>query len=137
MYIYIHIYYMYIILYIYAYIYIHIYYMYGTYHWRSFRSTYKKLAWVRFEHTTTEFRSDALTNWALKPWVQLALRATDEAPVKKRNFCWVNIHYFIFSLAIIFDMAFSDTYINITIWMALLQMYLAKLKLINTATQQQ
>ena len=27
-----------------------------------------------FEPTTTEFRSDALTDWAIRPWVQLALR---------------------------------------------------------------
>ena len=44
-------------------------------HWRSFRSSYRKLAWVGFEPTTTEFRSDALTDWATRPWVQLALRA--------------------------------------------------------------
>ena len=40
-----------------------------------FRSSYRKLAWVGFEPTTTEFRSDALTDWAIRPWVQLALRA--------------------------------------------------------------
>ena len=28
-----------------------------------------------FEPTTTEFRSDALTDWAITPWVQLPLRA--------------------------------------------------------------
>ena len=33
------------------------------------------LAWVGFEPTTTEFRSDALTDWATRLWVQLALRA--------------------------------------------------------------
>ena len=27
------------------------------YHWRIFRSSYRKLVWVRFEPTTTEFRS--------------------------------------------------------------------------------
>ena len=36
---------------------------------------YRKLAWVGFEPMTTEFRSDALTDWAIRPWVQLALRA--------------------------------------------------------------
>ena len=30
-----------------------------------FRSSYTKLAWVGFEPTTTEFRSDALTDWAI------------------------------------------------------------------------
>ena len=44
---------------------------YGIQHWRS----YRKLVWVGFEPTTTEFRSDALTNLAIRPWVQLALRA--------------------------------------------------------------
>ena len=48
---------------------------YGTHHWRIFRSSYEKLAWVGFEPTTTEFCSDALTDWATRPWVQLALRA--------------------------------------------------------------
>ena len=35
----------------------------------------RKLAWMGFESTTTEFCSDAWTNWAIRPWVQLALRA--------------------------------------------------------------
>ena len=48
---------------------------YGIHHWRIFRSSYRKLAWVGFEPTTTEFRSDALTDWAIRPWVQLTLRA--------------------------------------------------------------
>ena len=46
-----------------------------VYHWRNFRSTYRKLVWVGFEPTTTEFRSDAVPNWAIIPWVQPALRA--------------------------------------------------------------
>ena len=48
---------------------------YGIHHWRIFGSSYRKLAWVGFEPMTTEFRSDALTDWAIRPWVQLALRA--------------------------------------------------------------
>ena len=40
-----------------------------------FRSSYSKLARVGFQPTTTEFRSEALTNWAIRPWVQLTLRA--------------------------------------------------------------
>ena len=47
----------------------------SIHHWRILWSSYRKLAWVRFEPTTTEFRSNTLTNWAIKPWVQLALRA--------------------------------------------------------------
>ena len=34
-------------------------------------NSYRKLAWRGFEPTTT----DALTDWAVRPWVQLALRA--------------------------------------------------------------
>ena len=50
-------------------------YIYVIHHWRIFRSSCRKLAWVGFEPTTTEFCSDALTDWAIRPWVQLALRA--------------------------------------------------------------
>ena len=56
--------YVYILIYYIAYIYIYIYiYIYGIHHWRIFRSSYRKLAWVGFEPPTTEFRSDALTDW--------------------------------------------------------------------------
>ena len=41
----------------------------------DFWSSDKKVAWMVFEPKTTEFRSDALTNWAIKPRVQLELRA--------------------------------------------------------------
>ena len=47
---------------------------YGIHHCRIFRSSYRKLAWVGFEPTTTILRWDALTDWAIRPWVQLALR---------------------------------------------------------------
>ena len=62
--------------YIYIYIYIHIcMYIYGIHHWRILWSRYKKLIWVGFEPTTAEFRSEALADWAIMPWLQLALRA--------------------------------------------------------------
>ena len=48
---------------------------YGIYHWRILWSNYKKLVWVGFEPTATEFHSDALTDWAIRPWVQLTLSA--------------------------------------------------------------
>ena len=48
---------------------------YGIHHWRIFTSSDRKLARVWFEPTITEFRSDALTDWAIRPWIQLALRA--------------------------------------------------------------
>ena len=50
-------------------------YIYGIHHWRILRSSYRKLAWVKFEPTTNEFCSDALTDWTIRSWVQLALRA--------------------------------------------------------------
>ena len=48
----------------------------GAHHWKLLRSNFKKLAWEGFEPTTTEFCSSALTNWAIRPWVQLILRAS-------------------------------------------------------------
>ena len=48
---------------------------YGIHHWRILWNSYRKLAWVRFEPTTTEFRSDAVTDRAIWRWVQPALRA--------------------------------------------------------------
>ena len=43
----------------------------GIHHWRILWSSYRKLAWRGFEPTITA----ALTDWAVRPWVQLALRA--------------------------------------------------------------
>ena len=40
-----------------------------THHWRILWSSYKKLDWEGFEHTTTEFRSDVLTDWPIRTWV--------------------------------------------------------------------
>ena len=42
---------------------------YGIHHWRILWSSYKKLAWVTSEPTTTELHLDALTNWGIRPWV--------------------------------------------------------------------
>ena len=60
---------------IYTYIYIYIYI-------RIFRSSYRKLAWVVFECTTTGFRSDTLTDWPIRPCVQLTLRANFGQPLQ-------------------------------------------------------
>ena len=38
---------------------------YGIHHWRILLSSHRKLAWVRFEPTTTEFRSNALSYQAM------------------------------------------------------------------------
>ena len=44
---------------------------YDTHHWKIFRSSFRNLARVGFEPTTDEFRSNALTDWPIKPWVEL------------------------------------------------------------------
>ena len=61
----------YIYIYVYIHMYVYTYIIYGIHYWRFLWSSYRKLAWVGFEPTTTEFRSDALTDWAIRPWVQL------------------------------------------------------------------
>ena len=33
---------------------------------KGFWSSYRKLVWVKFQPTTTELRSDTLTNWAIR-----------------------------------------------------------------------
>ena len=45
-------------------------------HWRSLSSSYRKLAWVRFTPTTSEFSSGALPDCPIKASVQLALRSS-------------------------------------------------------------
>ena len=52
---------------------------YGIYHWRILWNSYRKLAWVGFEPTTTEFRSDALTDWAIRPTLGKILWYKSEA----------------------------------------------------------
>ena len=44
-------------------------------HWRILWSRYRKLTWVGFKPTTTEFCSDTLVDWAIRPWVQLSIRS--------------------------------------------------------------
>ena len=46
-----------------------------THYWRILLSSQRKLTWVGLESTTTEFRSDATTDGAIKPLVQFKLRA--------------------------------------------------------------
>ena len=48
---------------------------YGIHYWQILQSSYRKLAWVWFEPMVTEFVWDALTYWAIRPWVRLTLRA--------------------------------------------------------------
>ena len=41
---------------------------YDIHHWKIIWSSYRKLGRVGFEPKTTEFRSDALTDWAIRLW---------------------------------------------------------------------
>ena len=68
-------------------------YIYGIHYRRILWSSYRKLAWVGFEPTTTEFRSDALTDWTIKPWVQLALRANSVQLLQFRRLFSVTFHF--------------------------------------------
>ena len=69
---------------------------YRIHHWRIFKSSYRKMTWVEFEPTTTEFRSEALTDWAIIPWVQLVLRANFVQLLQFHLFfqCWRCISVF-------------------------------------------
>ena len=50
--------------------------IYGIHLWQILWSSYRNLVCVGFEPTATEFRSDALKDWAIRPWVvHLALKA--------------------------------------------------------------
>ena len=81
---------------IYIYIYIHIYiyiYIYSIHNWRILWSSCRKFGWVAFEPTTTEFRSDALTDWAITLCVQLALRDNFVQLLQFRRFFRVRFHF--------------------------------------------
>ena len=60
-------------------------------------SSYRKLAWVGFEPKSTEFCSDALTNWAIRPWVQHAFRANSVQLLQSHHLFSV-IFYFSYCL---------------------------------------
>ena len=75
-----------------TYIYIYI------YHRRVLRSSHRKLVSVGFEPTTTKFCSDAVTDWAIRPWAELTLTA---------NFVQLLQFYLLFSVR--FHFGFSKT----------------------------
>ena len=66
---------------------------------KDFRSSCRKLTWVGFEPTTTEFHSGALTNWAIRPQVQLAHRANFVQLLQLHLF--VQCSHFISSIAFV------------------------------------
>ena len=66
---------------------------YGIHHWRIFWSSYRKMTWVGFESITTEFRSDTLTEWAMRPWVQLKFIANFLQPLQFHCVSSVRLHF--------------------------------------------
>ena len=69
-----------------------------------------------FEPTSTQFHSDALTNWAVKPWVELILKANFVQPLQFHIFVWC--WYFILAIAfVIYDIYFKQNLGQvITLW---------------------
>ena len=55
---------------------------YGIHHWRILWSSYGKLPWVGFEPATTEPSSNALTDWGMRPCVQLSLKVNFLMPLE-------------------------------------------------------
>ena len=66
---------------------------YGIHQWTIIWSSYRKLAWVVIEPKTTEFHSDALTDWAIRPWVQLALTANFVQLLQFHHLLSVRFHF--------------------------------------------
>ena len=61
----------------------------GIHHWRIFRSSYRKLAWVGFEPMTTEFLIIALTEWIISPWSPIRLQSQLCTPTTVSSLCSV------------------------------------------------
>ena len=67
--------------------------IYGFHHWRIPWSSYRKLAWVGFDPGITEPLSHALTNWAIKTWIQLLFRPIFVQPSQFRHLFSVIFHF--------------------------------------------
>ena len=84
------------IIFIYIYIYIYVIHMYVYLYiwhsplkgpwilWSSYRVGLTRMIW------TYDHRSDVLTDWAMRPWIQLALRANFVQPLQFHNQCQVS-----------------------------------------------
>ena len=66
---------------------------YGIHSWWILWSSYKTLVWVGFEPTTTEFHSEALTDWAIMLWIQLEVRANFEQLIQFHPLFSVKFHF--------------------------------------------
>ena len=87
---------------------------YGIHHWRILLSSHRKLAWVRFEPTTTEFRSNALSYLAMSStrtqdqlcniYIYIREREKEREREREREITWPEI--FVLS-AILHDPRYS------------------------------
>ena len=91
---------------------------YGIHHWRILWGSYRKLAWVGFEPMATKLRSNALTNWAIRPRVQLALRANFLQLLQFHQFiqCRISFRHFPSSVATFILIEYIYIYIYIYIY---------------------
>ena len=71
---------------------------YNVHHKRIFRNSYRKLVWVEFETTITEFRSDTLTEWALRLLTSTHSQSELSRDTPVSSFCSVFTLYLIFCL---------------------------------------
>ena len=61
--------------------------IYGILYWRIFRASNRKLSCMGLEATITKLCLDALTNWAIRPEFQIALRTNFVQLVQSFIFC--------------------------------------------------
>ena len=87
----------------------------GIHHRRILWSSNRKLASVGFEPTTTEFNSDAVTNWVIWRWVQITFKA---------NFVQLLQFHFFVQRQISFFLLLSSVATVILIFVAALYIYI-------------
>ena len=71
---------------------------YGIHHRPILWSSYRKMAWVGLEPTTTEPPSDALKHCAIRPWIQLVLRANFVQALQYHRFVLCHVSFQSFAL---------------------------------------
>ena len=84
---------------------------YGIQRGKIYWSNNRKLAWMGLEPTTTEFRSDPITGWAIWPSLQLTLCAA--TPVSVENLIWAIAF---FSRHVYFNQNFGGNHMNVAEW---------------------
>ena len=85
--------------------------------WRSFRNSYRNYAWVGLEPTTTEFRSDAVTDWVIRLGVALAPKANFVQLLQLHLFVQSSRFILIFSF-VCCHICFKQTLAKVIPWVA-------------------